>query len=133
MPGGAKNVLRESALKRWPVQHYVAVARALLADGLDVALVGNSDDEWVRPHFAGMGVTDLMGGASLPETLDLFANSDLVIAHDTGPMHLARLVGARLIALFGPTSPSNFVLPDDATTVLWGGEHLACRPCYDGK
>ena len=59
--------------------------------------------------------------------------ADLVIAHDTGPMHLARLVGARLVALFGPTPPSSFVPSDDRTTVLWGGAHLACRPCYDGR
>jgi len=29
--------------------------------------------------------------------------------------------------------PSQFVGADDTTTVLWGGAHLACRPCYDGR
>jgi heptosyltransferase-2 len=133
VPGGAKNVLRESALKRWPVEHYVAVARALVGDGFEVTLVGNAGDDWVRPHFSTVPITNLIGRTSIPETLSLFAGSDLVIAHDTGPMHLARLVGSRLIALFGPTAPTSFVAPDETTTVLWGGEHLACRPCYDGR
>jgi heptosyltransferase-2 len=48
-------------------------------------------------------------------------------------MHLARLVRAPLVALFGPTSPAEFMLEDERTTVLWGGRHLACRPCYDGR
>jgi heptosyltransferase-2 len=133
VPGGAKNVLRESALKRWPVDQYAALARGLFDDGYEVTLVGNAGDDWVRPHFSTVPVTNLIGRTSIPETLALFAGSDLVIAHDTGPMHLARLVGARLIALFGPTPPTSFVAPDETTTVLWGGEHLACRPCYDGR
>jgi heptosyltransferase-2 len=57
----------------------------------------------------------------------------VVLSHDTGPMHLARLVRAPLVALFGPTSPSEFILEDARTVVLWGGRHLACRPCYDGR
>lgn len=133
VPGGAKNVLRESALKRWPVDHYAALARALVGEGFDVTLIGNIGDDWVRPHFTGTIVTNLIGKTSIPETLQALAGADLVIAHDTGPMHLARLVGAQLVALFGPTPPSSFVPADDKTTVLWGGEHLACRPCYDGR
>ncbi len=40
-------------------------------------------------------------------------------------------VGTR--SLFGPTMPSQFLVPDERTVVLWGGEQLACRPCYDGR
>src|SRR6185436_613219 len=88
---------------------------------------------WVRPEFAGVAATDLIGRTTIPEMLRALADCDLVISHDTGPMHLARLVGAPLIALFGPTMPAQFIVPDDSTSVLWGGEHLACRPCYDGR
>jgi heptosyltransferase-2 len=87
----------------------------------------------VLEHFAGVPVVDKLGVLSLSETVDALARVDLVISHDTGPMHLAQLVRAPLIALFGPTPPSQYVMPSDATTVIFGGEHLACRPCYDGK
>ena len=132
VPGGARNALRESALKRWPVEHYAAVARALAADN-EVLLVGDAHDAWVRPHFAGIPVRDLLGTTTLPETVDLFASCDLVVAHDTGPMHLARLARAPVLALFGPTMPSQFAPEDSRTTTLWGGADLACRPCYDGR
>ena len=59
--------------------------------------------------------------------------SDLVITHDGGPLHLALLAGTRLIALFGPTSPHEKVPERDGVVVLWGGADLACRPCYDGN
>lgn len=133
VPGGARNVLRESGVRRWPVQHYVDVARALVDDGVRVTLVGDVHDAWASPAFAELDVENRIGATTLIETLSLLASSDLVISHDTGPMHLARLVGAPLIALFGPTMPAQFVVEDERTAVLWGGSHLPCRPCYDGR
>jgi heptosyltransferase-2 len=133
VPGGARNILRESGVRRWPVEGYAAVAAALAADGIEVVLVGDQHDEWVRPSFASVAVTDRIGASSLPQTVDLLGTCDLVISHDTGPMHLARLAGARVLALFGPTMPSQFIVEDDRTSVLWGGADLACRPCYDGR
>jgi heptosyltransferase II len=133
VPGGARNVLRESALRRWPIENYVAVARELAQSGHEIILIGDKHDDWIRPYFAGVPVTDMVGALDLPATLSALAGSRLVISHDTGPMHLARLVRAPLVALFGPTMPAQFIAPDGATEVLWGGGHLACRPCYDGR
>jgi lipopolysaccharide heptosyltransferase II len=133
VPGGARNVLRESALKRWPLEHYADLARRLANDGCEIILLGNTEDAWVRSQFADAQTTDLIGRTTIPEMMRVLADCDLVVSHDTGPMHLARLVGAPLIALFGPTMPAQFIVPDELTTVLWGGEHLACRPCYDGR
>ena len=133
VPGGARNVLRESALKRWPVGHYAKLARELLKHDCEIILLGNAEDAWVRAEFAGLQATDLIGRTTIPEMVRVLADCDLVVSHDTGPMHLARIVGAPMIALFGPTMPAQFIVPDESTTVLWGGEHLACRPCYDGR
>ncbi|HET7187961.1 MAG TPA: glycosyltransferase family 9 protein [Gemmatimonadaceae bacterium] len=133
VPGGARNVLRESALKRWPIERYRDLATRLRRAGITVTLVGDAADAWVRPHFDGLDVHDRIGAHDVVGTLGVLNAADLVIAHDTGPMHLARLVRAPLIALFGPTTPSQFVIEDAATSVIWGGASLACRPCYDGR
>jgi heptosyltransferase-2 len=133
VPGGARNVLREDPLRRWPVEQYARVATALAERGHDVALIGDRNDAWVRPYFAETGAADHIGAHSVTETLSLLNECDLVISHDTGPMHLARLVRTPLLALFGPTIPRQVLGDDKTTVVLWGGEELACRPCFDGR
>lgn len=51
IPGGARNVLRESGVRRWPVAHYASVARALAEQGARVVLLGDANDAWVRQSF----------------------------------------------------------------------------------
>lgn len=131
-PGGARNVLREDPLRRWPAERYAQVAARLLPT-YGVAIVGDAGDAWVRPAFAGLRVQDLIGSLELHDTLRVLARASLVISHDTGPMHLARLVRAPLLALFGPTTPRQVLGDPDGVTVLWGGAALACRPCFDGR
>jgi heptosyltransferase-2 len=133
IPGGASNVLRTDTLRRWPLPHYVTLARMLIEAGNRVVLAGGPTDATVVPAFDGVGVESAIGKCSLVETLSLLRNAAVVVSHDTGPMHLARLVRTPLVALFGPTNPTEFVVPDDTVTVLWGGQFLACRPCYDGR
>jgi heptosyltransferase-2 len=133
VPGGARNVLRESALRRWPVERYRELAERLHRAGRTVTLVGDREDGWVRPAFDGLPVRDEIGAHDLGGTLGILAAADLVITHDTGPLHLARLVRAPLLALFGPTMPAQFIVEDANTEWIWGGADLACRPCYDGR
>ena len=133
VPGGTRNVLRESALRRWPVERYAEVAAALRRADRRVTLVGDAGDDWVRPHFAGLDVRDEIGAQSIAGTLNLMAHADLVITHDTGPLHLAGLVRAPVLALFGPTTPAQFLPRHPGAEAIWGGGDLACRPCYDGR
>ena len=133
VPGGARNVLRESAVRRWPVARYAELAGRLLAAGHPVTLVGDQADAWVRPAFGGLALRDEIGVQSIEGTLALLSRASLVITHDTGPLHLAALVRAPLLGLFGPTMPSQFMPRYAGAEALWGGADLACRPCYDGR
>jgi lipopolysaccharide heptosyltransferase II len=133
VPGGARNAVRETALKRWPIDSYREVAIRLRQAGVPVTLVGDAGDAWVRPYFENTDVRDEIGTHGLIGTLGLLGAADLVISHDTGPLHLARLVRAPVLALFGPTDPSQFAPQDATASVLWGGDTLACRPCYNGR
>jgi len=132
-PGGAKNVLNDSSLRRWPITSYVTLARRFIKDGIQVILTGAVSDEWVREKFSQLPVLDLIGNTTLVDLVGLYELCDLVITHDSSPLHLALLAGTPVVALFGPTNPREFVPRTDLVTILWGGEHLACRPCYDGK
>jgi heptosyltransferase-2 len=133
VPGGAANVLRSDDVRRWPTTHYAQLAERLLDAGHGVVLIGGPGDRWVLPAFDGMSVRSMIGELSLVETLSLLRAAAVVVTHDTGPLHLARLVRTPVVALFGPTMPAQFLSFDDSVTVIWGGEFLACRPCYDGR
>jgi heptosyltransferase-2 len=133
VPVGARNLLRDDALRRWPVENYVAVASALLAAGHDVILSGGPDDAWASPSFAALPVTDLIAKLSLLETLALLESAALTITHDTGPLHLAGLTSTSILAIFGPTDPRGRLPQRCNSLALWGGEGFACRPCYDGR
>lgn len=132
-PGGARNLMRENPTRRWPVESYAALAEQLLKEGYAVSIVGSESDAWVRPSFAHLDVVDHVGTLSIRETLARLATSDVVVTHDSGPLHFARAVRTPAVALFGPTNPREMVGSDATVRVLWGGEHLACRPCYDGR
>ena len=132
-PGGAKNFLREDSLRRWPLESYVLLARQLLERGSSVVLTGASSDQWASSAFDHLGVVNLIGETSVPDLLALYDQCEAVVTHDSGPLHVAVLAGTRLVALFGPTNPSEFLPPSRKIRALWTGNQLACSPCYDGK
>ncbi len=130
---GARNTLRDDALRRWPVESYVALAETLLGAGHEVVLAGGPDDKWASEHFRGLAITDVTGTLSLVEMLALLDSADVTVTHDTGPLHLAGLTSTGIVTIFGPTDPHGR-LPQRANCVaLWGGAGFACRPCYDGR
>ena len=133
VPGGASNMLRQQVLRRWPLDNYVKIAKRLLERGADVLLLGGPDDSWISPYFEGLAVTNLVGKLSLPEVITVCDECDVVVSHDTGPMHLAGLSKACLVALFGPTDPGNFLPRRQYVVGIWGGHGFGCRPCYDGR
>src|SRR6185437_666313 len=69
----------------------------------------------------------------LPDLVTLLAGARLVVAADTGPLHLAAALGRPVVALFGPTDPArNGPLPHgvvirnavpDQTTYKRGDAH----------
>lgn len=48
------------------------------------------------------------GKTSLEELMFLVANARLIIANDSGPMHLAAALGKPVLGIFGPTLPRRF-------------------------
>jgi heptosyltransferase I len=53
---------------------------------------------------------------------------DLVIANDSGPIHMAAALGTPVLALFGPSDPARTGPYGPRHVVLRGGE--PCEPCY---
>jgi heptosyltransferase II len=132
-PGGAKNMMRDDALRRWPAERYVELAQRLVAKGVRLILIGGPEDGWVVPLFDGLDVENLIAKLSLPQTLALLNESDVLVTHDTGPLHLAGVTRVGIVSIFGPTDPRGRLPQRSNTAAIWGGEGFACRPCYDGR
>ena len=132
-PAGARNMLRDDLLRRWPPELYVELAERLLAQSVEIVLIGGPDDGWIRPRFQGLSVTDRIASLSLPETLALLDEADVLVTHDTGPLHLGGVTRVGIVTIFGPTDPRGRLPQRPGALALWGGEGFACRPCYDGR
>ncbi len=129
-PGGAKNVLADDMLRRWPMTHYRALIELLTQKGYKVVVTGAETDTWCLPYLEGLAFENLIGKKNLIELIEVYSKASCLITHDSGPFHLAKIAGCPCLGLFGPTNPlertsNNFF--------IWGGENLPCRPCYDGK
>jgi len=132
-PGGARNVARENPLRRWPLERYAELTDTLVDRGYRVVLTGDRTDGWVRTAFGNRSALDLIGATDLPSLAALLRQCAIVVGHDSGPLHLARLVGTPTVALLGPTPPSMFFGEIRRTIYLWPGGELPCAPCYDGQ
>jgi heptosyltransferase-2 len=130
-PAGAKNMMADDILRRWQPENYVTLAESLVGREIEVVLIGGPGDAWIQPLFNDLPVTDLIGKLTLPQTLALLDDADVLVTHDTGPLHLAGITRAGIVSIFGPTDPHGRLPQRPGTVALWGGEGFACRPCYD--
>ncbi len=105
------NVGASRAYKRWPGEHWAALADSLAAQGAGLVFVGDKRDAALAAQVREMMITshasvvDLAGQTGLRPLASVLAACDCVISADTGPMHLAVAVGTPVVALFGGTDP----------------------------
>lgn len=132
LPGGACNAKSVDEKRRWPVEHYRELAEDLFKRGYRVGLIGDKNDEWVLEKFKNMPVTSYIGKSSLERLLTILSSTKVLVTHDSGPMHLMRLVQGKIVALFGPTLRNEKILIDDNCIAITTHDKLSCSPCYDG-
>lgn len=116
--------------KRWPAAHYARVARDLAAEGWTVWALGSVRDAPVCQTVvdqAGTGVS-LAGATSLEEAIDLLSLADVVIANDSGLMHVAAALERPLIALYGSSDPGYTPPLSPRAQIMRLG--LPCSPCF---
>jgi len=92
-----------SPLRLWPAQNWLAVAAALEARGFTA--VWSAGPGEALPDAQRMAYP---GNLDLAQVWHLLAGTAGLITLDTGIAHMAKLVGAPTVALFGPGSPILF-------------------------
>jgi len=103
IPGAARG-----PSKRWPAGHFITLAGLLIRDGFSIQLFGGPDDRALCEAIAasaGSRIQNLAGRTTMTEWAALMNRCALVIANDSGGMHLAAALGRPVVALYGMTDP----------------------------
>ena len=93
--------------KRWPIDRYAEVARTLNASGYSIVVNAGPGEEGLVEELrrsAGDFINRIQ--PTLTELIAITRRASLVIAGDTGPLHLASALGRPVVAIFGPTDPA---------------------------
>ena len=113
--------------KRWPVDRFAEAGRAARERfGLEPVIAGGPD---ASPLVALMpDAINLVGRTNLRELVALLERAALVIANDSGPMHIAAALGRPLVVPFGPTNPIRTGPFRRLESVV--RLDIPCSPCY---
>ena len=111
LPGGGRFVVIAPTAgwgaKQWPAERYGAVAAELARAGYRVLVNAASTDDAVA-----QAVVRASGGSapalpcSIAQLIPLLRRASVVIAGDTGPLHLAAALETSVVGLYGPTDPA---------------------------
>jgi heptosyltransferase-2 len=117
------------ATKRWAPERFAAVGEALHDEGHGLVLcAGPGDAEAVAAFRAACRapIAADLTPLKVPGMAAALARVRLLVACDSGPVHLATAVGTPALALFGPTSTVRWGPPPPGRALSLG---LSCQPC----
>jgi len=120
-----------SAFRLWPADRFAAVIeRAQSQHRAQVVLVGGpADQKTVQEIKDKCSHKPLVVENSLPtgQFAALASLCDVMLCHDSGPMHVAAAVGTRVVALLGSQNPVLFAPAGEGHTLLQAPQ--PCREC----
>ncbi|HEX2163592.1 MAG TPA: glycosyltransferase family 9 protein, partial [Thermoanaerobaculia bacterium] len=117
--------------KRWPPERWGEVARRLAeATGLPVHAVAGPGEEGLSAAVAAAsaGAAVAVPAPDLPSLAGELLASRLLLAGDTGPLHLAHALGVPVLAVMGPTDPRRHGPYAALDRAVW--QTLPCSFCY---
>jgi ADP-heptose:LPS heptosyltransferase len=120
-------------IRAWPIEHYAQVAKALLAEGHVVAVIGMPDDRALADRLRAMcgndpSLLNLAGYTrSVRHLMTLFHRASLLITNDGGPGQFAAMTPLHTIVFFGPETPALYRSWSPNAHAFF--TQLPCAPC----
>ncbi len=115
------------AIRRWGADRFAEVARRLVNEtDAHILWFHEPGASLQAPHLRRFHSVSL----DLHQFLAVLSQCGLLICNDSGPMHLANLVGVPVVAVFGPQKPEWYGPrgPQDRVVIR---PEFSCRPCWD--
>lgn len=120
------------AFKRWGAARFGALAHQLTETyGVKVLVTGGPSEAELVAEVVDRSQDTAFPVPALPSLLDLAAlleRAGVVVAGDTGPLHLANRMGTPVVALYGPKDPKVYGPAFDPATVV-RRDDVPCSPC----
>jgi ADP-heptose:LPS heptosyltransferase len=133
VPGGGTSWGPNAPLKRWGADRFFEVAEYLMEKfSCSIMIVGDAQEKELCRNLGRNLPQDrvaLPDAPSLGLLAALLARCELVVGNDSGPMHLARAVGAKTVTIFGPVDPYVYGPPFEPNLHRVVLKALPCRPC----
>lgn len=89
--------------RRWPWEHFRRLAETLRGRGFELVCVGGAEDAAPARDLAAAvdnGARSVAGELSLGGLVGLLAECRLVVANDSGPLHVAEAVGTPTVGIY---------------------------------
>ncbi len=121
----------KALFKRWPPDQYARLADRLARELSATVLFtwGTEELEWVEGIRREMEEPSLLGPKteSLTQLGEVYRQCDLYIGGDTGPMHIASLMGIPVVVIYGPTDP---IENEPFGNHIKIRKEVGCNPCH---
>jgi ADP-heptose:LPS heptosyltransferase len=98
---------RTFGTKGWAIEKFINIGRWIenSLNGKSIWIIGPAEEENIKLIKSNFPSSPVLNLYSLPKVAAVLSFSHLYLGCDTGISHLAAAVGARVLALFGPTNP----------------------------
>jgi len=103
---------------------------------IPIVILGGKDDKILAESIVTKilnpdRIVNAAGLLSLDQSALLVKNSELVITHDTGLMHIAAAFKKKIVSIWGNTIPEFGMYPylSDSESRIFEVKNLKCRPC----
>ena len=121
----------KATFKRWMPDQYALLADRLTRE-LDATVLftwGAGEIGWVEGIRKMMHESSVLGPRteSLTQLAEVYRHCDLYIGGDTGPMHVASLMGIPAVVIYGPTDP---VENEPFGNHIKVRKEVGCNPCH---
>lgn len=120
--------------KRWPAERFVSLIDQLQGSGGRCVLLGGPDEAALCDDIARRSNSvpgNLAGRTPLRVLTAIIARAEMVVCHDSGPMHIAAALNRPLVCITGPTNPNRTGPYNRMHDVV--RLDIPCSPCYFRK
>ncbi|HEY4031073.1 MAG TPA: glycosyltransferase family 9 protein [Caulobacteraceae bacterium] len=116
--------------KRWPVQSFADLAKALEQTGITPVMIGGPQEAELGAEIAKAAPATIIAAArtSLVDLAALGARAALLVGNDTGPVYLAAFAGAPTLILFSADSDPALCAPCSGRITVMRSDDLADLP-----